>query len=212
MTRSYHQYCGLARALDVVGDRWNLLIVRQLLLGPARFGDLASGLPGIASNLLTERLRLLEGAGVVQRQPAATGDVHAYALTDWGRELQGPINELIRWSTPLMVTGPGSDAFQPDWLAIALPALLQNRVNAAKSVTIGVAVGEETYRVTADAAGIDVNRADGRELQATIHADGMVILGLASGMLELDEVRHAVQITGDESAVRAAFAMTTEAA
>jgi hypothetical protein len=186
------------------------LIVRQLLLGSARFRDLASGLPGIASNLLTERLRLLEAAGVIQRQSAAMGDTHAYALTDWGRELKVPINGLIRWSTPLMVTGPGSDAFQPDWLAIALPALLQNRLKAATSVTIGVAVGEDTYRLTADAGRIDVKRADGGDLQATIYADGMMILGLASGMLQLDDVRHAVEISGDESAVRAAFAMSTE--
>ena len=68
MGRSYGQYCGLARSLDVVGDRWNLLIVRQLLMGPARYGELREGLSGIATNLLTDRLRDLETAGVIERQ------------------------------------------------------------------------------------------------------------------------------------------------
>src|SRR5687768_3408798 len=97
MRRSYRQYCGLARALDVVGDRWNLLIVRQLLVGPARYGELHAGLPGVATNLLVDRLRDLEGAGVIERQPAAAGPI--YALTQWGAELRGPIEGLIRWST-----------------------------------------------------------------------------------------------------------------
>ena len=67
--RSYNQYCALARALDVVGERWSLLIVRELLEGPRRFGELLEGLPGIATNLLTERLRSLEEAGVLARRP-----------------------------------------------------------------------------------------------------------------------------------------------
>src|SRR5215204_5707727 len=101
MSRSYGQYCGLARALDVVGDRWNLLIVRQLLIGPARYGELHVGLPGVATNLLVDRLRDLELAGVIERRSAANGGV-TYALTEWGTELRQPIEGLIRWSTPLM--------------------------------------------------------------------------------------------------------------
>ncbi len=68
MSRDYGQYCGLARALDVVGDRWNLLIVRELLIGPARFGELREGLAGVATNLLTGRLRDLEANGVIERR------------------------------------------------------------------------------------------------------------------------------------------------
>src|SRR5687768_14679131 len=109
MRRSYGQYCGLARALDVVGDRWNLLIVRQLLIGAARYGELLDGLPGLATNLLAERLRDLETAGVVERRLADEGNAIAYALTPWGAELREPVDALIRWSTPLMVRGPGGD-------------------------------------------------------------------------------------------------------
>lgn len=98
--RSYGQYCGLARSLEVVGDRWNLLIVRQLLIAPARYRDLIDGLPGIATNLLADRLRDLETSGVIERRLASAGSVVEYALTPWGAELRRPIESLIRWSTP----------------------------------------------------------------------------------------------------------------
>jgi DNA-binding HxlR family transcriptional regulator len=91
MSRSYGQYCGLARALDVVGDRWNLLIVRQLLMAPARFRELLDGLPGVATNLLAERLRDLGTAGVIERRLAEEGNAIVYALTPWGAELREPI-------------------------------------------------------------------------------------------------------------------------
>ncbi|MBO0875285.1 MAG: helix-turn-helix transcriptional regulator, partial [Pseudonocardia sp.] len=106
MSRSYGQYCGLARALDVVGDRWNLLIVRQLLMAPSRYRELLDGLPGVATNLLADRLRDLETAGVVERRLAEEGNAIVYALTPWGAELREPVEGLIRWSTPLMGRGP----------------------------------------------------------------------------------------------------------
>jgi len=94
MSRDYGQYCGLARALDVVGDRWNLLIVRQLLMGPARYGELREGLSGVATNLLTDRLRDLETAGVVERRLSGDGSAITYALTEWGAQLREPIHAL----------------------------------------------------------------------------------------------------------------------
>lgn len=120
MSRDYGQYCGLARSLDVVGDRWNLLIVRQLLMGPARYGELREGLSGIATNLLTDRLRDLETAGVIERQLSGDSSAITYALTEWGAQLREPINALVRWSTPLMIRGPENDEFRPNgswWLS-----------------------------------------------------------------------------------------------
>lgn len=207
MSRSYGHYCGLARALDVVGDRWNLLIVRQLLMGQARYRELADGLPGIATNLLSDRLRDLEAAGVVERRPAATGNAVVYALTEWGSELRGPIEGLIRWSTPLMTRGPGGDPFLPEWLAVALPALL-NRTHtpADTSPTIGLRVGEQLFQVRACSEGLEVARHDGRPLDAVLRAEPMFILGMAAGVLSLDDVRAAVEIDGDEHALREMFA------
>src|SRR5690349_3680658 len=108
--RSYGQYCSMARALDVVGDRWALLIVRELLtLGDCRYSDLRRGLPGLASNLLAQRLRELEELGIVRRRelPPPVGAT-VYTLTERGQELRGVVRELVRWGAPLMAqTAPG---------------------------------------------------------------------------------------------------------
>ncbi|GAA1479628.1 winged helix-turn-helix transcriptional regulator [Gordonia sinesedis] len=206
MSRSYGHYCGLARALDVVGDRWNLLIVRQLLMGEVRYRELATGLPGIATNLLSDRLRDLEAAGVIERRPAAAGNAVVYALTPWGAELRGPIEGLIRWSTPLMVRGPEGDPFLPEWLAIALPALLTGAIPAADaSPTIGIELDQEMFQVHAGAEGLEVARHDGRPLDAVLRAEPTLILGMAAGVLRLEDLREVVRIEGDETAVRQIF-------
>jgi DNA-binding HxlR family transcriptional regulator len=208
MSRSYGQYCGLARALDVVGDRWNLLIVRQLLIAPARYRDLIDGLPGIATNLLADRLRDLEASGVVQRRVAGKGSVVEYALTPWGAELRQPIESLIRWSTPLMVRGPDGDSFRPEWLALAVPALLDTRVTVRPSATVGLEIGDPPLQLRATRSGFEVGPHDGRDLDATVRADPASVLGLAAGALTLNDARALglVEIDGDEAVVRTVFA------
>lgn len=205
MRRSYGQYCGLARALDVVGDRWNLLIVRQLLLAPARYRELLDGLPGVATNLLADRLRDLETAGVVERRMAEDGNAIMYALTPWGAELRGPIESLIRWSAPLMARGPEGDRFSAEWLVVALPALLARKAIARRSFTVGIAVDDHLLGVRVTRSGIAVSLHDGRDLDAVVGADPSIILGLAAGMLDLKQVRGLIEIDGDEEAVRALF-------
>lgn len=205
MSRDYGQYCGLARALDVVGDRWNLLIVRQLLMGPARYGELREGLPGIATNLLTDRLRDLEAAGVIARQLSGDSSAITYALTEWGGQLREPIHALVRWSTPLMIRGPENDEFRPEWLLVALPALFEGRVPTDHSATAGLVVDGAMAQLRATESGIEVSRPDGREPDATLTANAHLILGLAAGVLSLDEVRALVDIDGDESALRNFF-------
>jgi len=205
MSRSYGQFCGLARALDVVGDRWNLLIVRQLLIAPARYSELVEGLPGVATNLLADRLRELETAGVIERRLAEKGNAVVYALTPWGAELREPIDGLIRWSTPLMVRGPGGDHFRAEWLIVPLRALLVGRAAPNRSSTIGVAVDDQLFQVRATRSGIEVNPHDGGDLDAVVRADPSIILGLAAGILDLEQVRGLISIEGDESAARALF-------
>ncbi len=101
--RTYQQYCGLAAALDVVGQRWALLIVRDLAPGPRRFTDLFDGLPGISTDLLTDRLRSLEAAGAVaKREIQDPAPAKLYELTDRGRELAKLAGELARWGGPLL--------------------------------------------------------------------------------------------------------------
>ncbi|MDA4108037.1 winged helix-turn-helix transcriptional regulator [Mycolicibacterium holsaticum] len=207
MGRDYGQYCGLARALDVVGDRWNLLIVRQLLVGPARYRELRAGLAGIATNLLADRLRDLESAGVVERTLADDGGAITYALTPWGAELREPIEGLIRWSTPLMVRGPEGDEFRAEWLLLALPALFAGRASTA-SVTVGIAVdGDESamVQVRTTPAGIDVGVPDGRDFDAVLRAEASIVLGLSTGLLTLDDVAEAISCEGNKDALRAIF-------
>src|SRR5690349_23360346 len=101
--RSYQQHCGVARALDVIGERWTLLIVRDLLIAPRRYGELLDGLPGITTNLLAKRLREMTRAGLVEkRQGSPPGSFDVYALTKSGRELEPVLMELGRWGGRLL--------------------------------------------------------------------------------------------------------------
>lgn len=205
--KSYGQYCGLARSLDTVGDRWNLLIVRQLLIAPARYGDLRAALPGLATNLLADRLRDLESAGVVRRQVAQEGSAVEYALTPWGAELREPVEALIRWATPLMVDGPGNDRFDPAWLSVALPALLRDRPRPRRSVTLGLDVDGALLHLRFGRSGPEVTVADERAVDATVRTSAHLLLGLASGSLTIADAQAwgAVDIEGDADAVRTAL-------
>lgn len=119
--RSYDQYCPAAMALDLVGDRWTLLIVRELGIRPARYGDLHRALPGIATNLLAERLRTLTAAGVVRTD--VTPDRTTYHLTEWGEELFDIVARLGRWGSRLLLAGQGERQFQPHYLVALLHAV-----------------------------------------------------------------------------------------
>ncbi len=119
--RSYDQYCTVARALDVVGERWTLLLVRELLTGPKRFKDLLDGLPGIGTNLLTGRLKALEEEGILRRAtlPPPAGS-KVYELTELGRSLEPVIVELSRWGAGLLGTPHAEDDLRPARAAVAL--------------------------------------------------------------------------------------------
>lgn len=205
--RSYGQYCGLARSLEVVGDRWNLLIVRELLIGPRRYRDLIERLHGIATNLLAERLRDLEAAGVVERRLSGRGSVVQYALTPWGAELREPIAGLIRWSTPLMIRGPEGDVFRLEWLMLAVPALLDRQRTTTPEAAIGLDVEETVLQLRATRYGFEIGPHDGRALVGTLRAEPMCVLGLAAGALTIDEARALgmAEIDGDEATVREIF-------
>jgi DNA-binding HxlR family transcriptional regulator len=120
----YAQFCALARAAEIIGERWTLLIVRELLLGPARFGDLAARLDGVSPALLTGRLNALIGHGVVQRASLpAPFNAQVYELTEVGRAIQPAIRELIRWGGRFLFPMRENDAFEPDWVLLALDAI-----------------------------------------------------------------------------------------
>src|SRR5258705_9465759 len=118
--KHYGEACAIARALDVVGERWSLLLVRELTLGPRRYRDLATGLPGIPSHILAARLKDLQAAGVITRRtlPAPT-DVTVYELTEAGRALEPALKELLDWGLRYGPEPSRDDAGQPGWALLA---------------------------------------------------------------------------------------------
>lgn len=204
--RSYGQYCGLARALDTVGDRWSLLIVRELLRGPMRYGELVASLGGIATNLLAGRLRNLESSGVIERRPGETSGV-VYALTPWGSQLREPIESLIRWSTPLMTSGRGGDAFEPHWLSVALKALLRDRT-ATPPAELGIEVDGVFMTLRIDADGPHVVVEPERRPETILTAEPEAVLGLASGVLTVGEALSLASVHGDQRALTAVLGGT----
>jgi DNA-binding HxlR family transcriptional regulator/putative sterol carrier protein len=128
--RTYAQYCGLARALDLVGERWTLLLVRDLALAPKRFGDMLAGLPGLGTSLLAERLRHLEALGLVERAvPPRPGRGVLYKLTRRGEELARAIAPLTSWGAAYLDPADGGE-FRPEWLAFTLRSAFRREAAA----------------------------------------------------------------------------------
>jgi DNA-binding HxlR family transcriptional regulator len=203
--RSYGQYCALARALDVVGDRWTLLIVRELLSQqPCRYTDLRSGLPGIASNLLVERLRELEEAGIVSREaappPVATT---LFRLTPRGEELRPVLEAIGRWGRPLLQDAKPDATFRSHWLVVPLEFQLRDNAPEGPPVAIEVRTGEQPMLVEAGGGEVRVRPGSSPLPDATVTGDPAVVLGFLVGGLDLDTARRrGLELEGDASAVR----------
>ncbi|MGD0454936.1 MAG: winged helix-turn-helix transcriptional regulator [Solirubrobacteraceae bacterium] len=157
MTRSYAQLCGIAAALDVIGDRWAPLVVRDLLLGPLRFSDLATGLPGIGTNTLTARLKHLETAGVIQRRllPLPDGGT-VYDLTAYGRELEPILLALGRWGAKSMGQLPASVASRSRWLVAAMLAFHDDSQRVRRPTTWELRLTDGPFTVHARGASLTV--------------------------------------------------------
>ena len=140
--RPYQQYCSIARALDLVGERWTLLIVRDLLGGPRRYKDLQESLYGIGSNLLAARLKDLESAGLIEsiKQPPPSS-VKSYQLTARGRALEPTVAALAHWGLELLATPRQKDQWQPHWNHIALKARFNPQEAAGLSATYAFEIG-----------------------------------------------------------------------
>ncbi|WP_019067905.1 winged helix-turn-helix transcriptional regulator [Streptomyces hokutonensis] len=186
--RSYGQYCSIARALDVVGDRWTLLIVRELLLrGPCRFTDLKNGLPGVAANLLSTRLKELEAAGLITREDAPPPVATAlYALSETGLELEPVLKALGLWGLRFMTVERPDDAFQAQWLAYAPAWFTTDADPDAPPAVIQLVANDEAAVI--ELRGGQVHTRLGRAADADLVLDGppRAVLGLLSGMLDVE--------------------------
>ena len=189
--RSYDEYCAAAKALDVVGDRWTLLIVRELALrGACRYTDVRNGLPGIASNLLSERLRDLEQAGVIAREdappPVATT---LFRLTPRGEELRPVLDGLVRWGIPLMVEEKPDDAVRSQWLTWAVEMMLADRRPEAPSVTLELQTGDQPIVLELGDGAVRARLGSTDRPDATLAGPPRPIMGLLLGLLELDDAK-----------------------
>jgi DNA-binding HxlR family transcriptional regulator len=202
--RSYDEYCSIAKSLDLVGDRWTLLVVRELSLrGPSRYTDLRNGLPGVATNLLADRLRDLEAAGLVAREeappPIATT---LFRLTERGTGLKPVLDELMRWGLPLMVEQRDEDAVRSHWLAGALEVMLGDRRTDGDPVTLELRLGDGPIVLTAADGGVKLSLGAASDPDAALAGPPRPIMGLLLGYLDLGAAEAmGVTVEGDAGVI-----------
>lgn len=205
--RTYGDPCGVARALDVIGERWALLVVRELLLGPKRFTDLRAGMPNLSPDVLSQRLRELEQAGVVRRSslPPPAGS-RVYELSDWGRELEPVVLGLGRWASRRAPFPSGDAALGVDSLMLALKTLYHpGRADGLAGRSFELRLGDQWFEARPDDRGLEVARGGATDPAATISADpGTLeqILWHGQPLTTAD-----VAITGDRQAAERFLAM-----
>jgi DNA-binding HxlR family transcriptional regulator len=202
--RSYGEACRFAYALDLVGERWALLVVRELLLGPKRFTDLRAGLPHASPNILSERLRELEGAGVVHRRklpPPAAAQV--YELTAWGEELEPVVTQLGAWGARSPVP-PEHREIGPDSIVLALRSLFDAEAAGELEASYELRIGEERFHAVVRRGELALGRGGAEAAAAAIETDPGTLAALLTGQLPLAEALEsgAAAIEGSKKEVR----------
>jgi DNA-binding HxlR family transcriptional regulator len=202
--RTYCDGCAAAHALDLVGERWALLVVRELLLGPKRFTDLRAGLPGVSPNVLAQRLRELERAGVVRRRklppPAAS---RVYELTDWGMELEPVITQLGRWGAR-SPSRPRDAELGIDSLILSFRTMFDPRAAEGLRANYELRLGEDVFRAVVADGRFEIARGSAEERpDAIIEADPATLAALVYEGRQLAEALRSgdIETEGDESAV-----------
>jgi DNA-binding HxlR family transcriptional regulator len=201
--RTYDDGCAAAHALDLVGERWALLVVRELLLGPKRFADLRAGLPKVSPNVLAQRLRELEGAGVVKRRrlppPAAS---RVYELTEWGEELEPVVISLGRWGARSPSRSRDA-ALGVDSLILSLRTMFDPQAAEGIWAVYELRLGEDVFCAEVADGRFEVVRGSAERPEAIIETDAGTLAGLVYGGRPLGEALDSgdVRIEGDEAAV-----------
>jgi DNA-binding HxlR family transcriptional regulator len=204
--RSYNQWCSLAKALDVVGERWSLLVVRELLTGPMRYTDLRDGIPGISTDVLAARLKDLEDDGIVARRtlpPPAASKV--YELTDLGVGLGPTVAAMARWGSQLLGPKADGEAFRPHWIVFGLRGML--RADRARDVVLDVdfdlGMAEAPIRVHIDDGRLDHIAEPTTVADLVVHASLLTLTGMSSGSVVIAEARDdgRFEIEGDDEAI-----------
>ena len=201
-TRSYRQLCGIAKSLDIVGERWTLLIVRDLLIGPRRYGDLLAGLPGLTTNLLAKRVKDLKANGLVERTPLAppATSTIVYRLTAAGRELEPVLHSLGAWSWRYVKKPRRGDRADIGWLLFSLKRRFRGAEGPA-AVTIVAGTRSFDLRVTAKTWDLEENRRSASD--ATLQGEPLALRALFLEQTSLADLHAAgkIRVTGQWSAV-----------
>lgn len=201
--RSYRQLCGLAAALDVVGERWTMLVVRDLVLGPRRYSELLDGLPGIGEGLLAQRLRHLEAEGLIQRAFSTEVGAVVYELTDAGEDLWKALVPLAGWGLKRVGSVADAGEVKADHLALAL----RSRFEASRSVGMHeqyeMRIDDEPYTVTVDDGTINVSRGRAKDAAVRVELDLDTMLEIGMGTLSIAQARDAgrTKLAGKKDAV-----------
>lgn len=188
MTRSYDQSCPAARALDVVGGRWSLLIVRELLLGPRRYTDLVAGLPGIGPNVLAERLRALRKAGIlsqVKLPPPASSAV--YELTELGTAMRPVLDELTRWGMRLPTSPRPGDTFRLSWVLGCLRASFRPEEASGVRETYEFRVDGDTFHLRVDDGALDIQNGSATDPVCAITTDLGSFLAIGARLVDIED-------------------------
>jgi DNA-binding HxlR family transcriptional regulator len=200
--KRYEQYCPVARSLDVLGERWTLLVVRDLLMGPRRYTDLRDALPGIATDLLTARLRTLEEAGYVQRRklprPAL---VTVYELTDSGRRLGRVVLELARLGIERLGPPAADDDIDTDALVLSLRASFTPDVHGDAEASYQLDLDDEPFTVTVRDGRAETRRGQADDAQLAIKTSSRTLARLLCGGIGPDEMTATgeLELTGPRS-------------
>jgi DNA-binding HxlR family transcriptional regulator len=189
-SRSYDQFCGIARALDLVGERWALLIVRDLILGPKRFTDLRRGLPGIGTNVLAARLKELERDGVVARRalpPPAASTV--YELTEYGRALEGPLLAVGRWGARSLGPRQAGQTLRSEWFGVALKAFFRPEAATDLQAEIELRFDDETLLARVDRGTLVVEAGSPNGADLVLETEVETLIAFLAGALPSPALR-----------------------
>jgi DNA-binding HxlR family transcriptional regulator len=202
--RSYDDACGTAHALDLIGERWALLVMRELMIGPRRFGDLRASLPGLSANVLTQRLEGLEEAGIIRRRklpPPAS--VQVYELTDWGLEAEPILLALGRWA----IRSPRHDPtlpLSPVALMLSFRAKFDPERASGLNLSIGFRFGEDAFSVSVRGGVLSTQRGEPEQPDVEVAASPSAIAGLVYAKTRLRDLERQglLSVAGDRSAMR----------
>jgi DNA-binding HxlR family transcriptional regulator len=203
--RTYGEACRFAYALDLVGERWALLVVRELLLGPKRFTDLRAGLPHASTNILSDRLRELEHNAIVSRRklPPPAGST-VYELTEWGRELEPVVTQLGAWGARSPVP-PDSQEIGPDSIVLALRSLFDAEAAGDLSASYNLQVGEDRFRVDVVAGRVELGRGAANDPEVSLSfPDAPTTAAVLTSQLDIEQAiaSGALEIEGAKQSAK----------